>query len=57
MAPHSRTLGMKDYLLSCDKTQLPLHSAFTAARSEIEKLVHTQPANEIPLSVFGTYRR
>jgi len=29
------------------------HSAFTAARSETEKLVHAQPANEIPLSVLA----
>jgi len=29
------------------------HSAFTVARSETEKLVHAQPANEIPLSVLA----
>jgi TolB-like protein/Tfp pilus assembly protein PilF/tRNA A-37 threonylcarbamoyl transferase component Bud32 len=29
------------------------HSAFTAARSETEKLAHAQPANEIPLSVLA----
>ena len=29
------------------------HSAFTAARSETEKLVYAQPANEKPLSVLA----
>ena len=30
------------------------HSAFTAARSETEKLVHAQPGNVIPLSRVST---
>jgi Flp pilus assembly protein TadD len=48
-----RILGMKGLLAKLRQDAAAAHSAFTAARTDTEKLVRAQPGHEKPLSVLA----